>query len=111
MEPMKLRVLVRQSMQPELWVAICLERYIVAQGNSAREAVRSLGKMLTVEIGRGIDRGNEIDPLAGIRPAPTEYWDMFALSQLPCRYQFPRKVPEKAGIQLPKIEKRIAESA
>ena len=105
---MNLRVLVQPSRQQDLWVAICLERYIVAQGNTEKEAVRNFALMLAMEIMRGVECGNTTDPLLGIPQAPTKYWDLFGQSSQRCNYHIPKKARNATSVPFPKIEKRLA---
>ncbi len=104
---MNLRVLVKPSRQEGLWVAICLERYIVAQGTSEKEALCNFNSMLVAETLSGIEDGNIDNPLKGIPPAPAEYWDDFETGG-PCRLRFPKIESEQTVPALPKVEKRLA---
>ena len=102
---MNLRALVRPSAQEGLWVAICLERYIVAQGESAKEALHNFAAMLAAEFEYGSEVGDPANPLAGIPQAPTKYWDEFDVGD-PCRLRLPK--PSQSISALPKVEKRLA---
>ncbi len=104
---MKLRVLVRQSDQPGLWVAVCLERYIAAQGETERDALGNLALTLSAEIMRGLEDGKTENPLAGIPPAPTEYWDDFDRGDT-CRKRCPKGIQSKVP-GFPTLQKRILE--
>lgn len=109
---MDLRLLVQPSAQPGLWVAICLERYIVAQGDSEKQAVSNFSAMLCADMVYGIEQGNTDDPLKGIPPAPAKYWDAFATGG-PCRLRFPKpkQQQELTVPAFPKVEKRLAQPA
>ncbi|MDE0191227.1 MAG: hypothetical protein OXQ90_07705 [Gammaproteobacteria bacterium] len=104
---MDLRVLVQPSKLPGHWVAICLERYIVAQGDSEKDALRNFAAMLAAETMRGIEEGHVANPLRGIPPAPAKYWDAFETGG-PCRLRLPKIHEQPAVPTLPKVEKRLA---
>ena len=91
-------------------MTVCLERYIVAQGKTQRDAVRNFGKMLALEMKRGVRKGHQVDPLTGIPPAPTKYWDLFTTSTQPCRYRIPRSSQESVVPSLLETEKRLEEN-
>ena len=78
---MTLRAVLKKGSLDGAWIAVCLERYIVAQGNSPDDALREFKAMLAAEIIRGIERGNADQPLAGIEPAPAKYWDVFETAE------------------------------
>lgn len=98
-----LHVLLKPSERPGYWVAICLDRYIVAQGESEKDALRQFGAMLAAALSLGVEEGNREDPLKGIPPAPVQYWDDFFIGQ-PCR--LPMQRPSDADF--PKVTKRLA---
>ena len=85
-------------------MTVCLERYIVAQGESAKEALSNFCAMLIAEIEYGLELADSSNPLAGIPPAPTKYWDEFEVGGL-CRMRLPKLC--QANL-LPKLEKRLA---
>ena len=76
-----LKVLLMRGELEETWIAVSLERYIVAQGDSPGNAIREFTAMLGSEIVYGIEHGDPGQPLAGIAPAPTRYWDKFETAQ------------------------------
>ena len=57
------------------WVAICLERYIGAQGSTGEDAERGLKTVYRAELDYSLQRG-EI-PFHGIMPAPQRFRDMW----------------------------------
>ena len=72
-----LRVLLKRG-KSGAWLAICLERYIVAQGETPDDARQQFAFSLAAEIILGVEMGNSVaHPLEGIAPAPVRYWDMF----------------------------------
>lgn len=75
--PLNLNVLLIKGELEDAWVAVSLERYIVAQGDSPENAIREFTLMLGSEIAYGTEHGDSSQPLAGIPPAPTKYWDKF----------------------------------
>ena len=76
-----LKVLLMKGELEETWIAISLERYIAAQGDSPRNAIREFTAMLGAEFAYGLEHGDPSHPLAGIAPAPTKYWDKFETAQ------------------------------
>ena len=97
---------------PDTWLAVSLERYIMAQGNSSDDAILEFKKMLAGEIIYGIEHADAIRPLAGIEPAPAKYWDAYERAT-PYRPSTPvsttfliSKVPTEAGVPVavPEVE-------
>ena len=78
-----LSVLMMEGSLDGVWIAVCLERYIMAQGNSKHDVIRELKAMLAAEAIYGLEHGNPMQPLAGIEPAPAEYWDVYETA-VPC---------------------------
>ena len=85
-------------------MAICLERYLVSQGESEKAALRNLAVMLAAAVATGNEDGNFLDPLKGIPPAPVRYWDDFFIGA-PCRLPMQILSPD---IEVPKVTKRLA---
>ena len=71
------RVLLTLGSLKDTWIAVCLEHYIAAQGNSTEAVIREFKAMFAAEIIYGMEHGNADQPLAGIEPAPDKYWQMF----------------------------------
>lgn len=80
---MDLRVLVTRGSLENTYLAICLDHYIVGQGNSEEEACRMFGATFAAEVAYGIAHGNIQDPLKGVPKAPQKYWKMFSAAQVP----------------------------
>lgn len=77
MSKMTLRVLVMQSALPNTWLAVCIDRYMVAEGDTPKKAATALDRVFRAELAYGIEHGNERDPLDRLPPAPAEYHKMF----------------------------------
>ena len=76
-----LKVLLMRGELEETWIAVSLEHYIAAQGNSPRDAIREFTAMLGSEIAYGIEHGDPVQPLASIASAPDKYWRKFETAQ------------------------------
>ena len=91
-KPMPLRILLKQG-KSGVWLAICLERYIVAQGDTPEAAQQQLALSLAAEIVLGVQMGNSPEhPLEGIPQAPIRYWDMYEQAtseEKKPKFQFP----------------------
>ena len=74
--PISLRLLIMQTGNDN-WIAVSLERYIMAQGQSVDGAVQAFRKTLISDVVFGIKHGHEDQPLAGIEAAPAKYWDAY----------------------------------
>ena len=74
-DPISLRLLVMRT-DTGNWIAVSLERYIMAQGQSADEAVAAFKRTLEAEIRFGL-RINEEQPLASKAAAPVKYWNAY----------------------------------
>ena len=74
--PISLRLLIMQTGN-ENWIAVSLERYVMAQGQSANGAVQAFKQSLIADVAFGMKQGNEDQPLAGIEAAPAKYWDAY----------------------------------
>jgi hypothetical protein len=57
----------------EVWVAVCLERFIVGQGETKEEALEGLESVMWWQA--YLDTKDRRVPFAGIDPAPAEYND------------------------------------
>ena len=57
------------------WIAHCLELDIVAEGKSAEDALQSLISLCDLQIETALEEG---DLESIFRPAPPEFWKMFA---------------------------------
>jgi hypothetical protein len=57
------------------WIAHCLELDIVAEGKNAEDAIESLISLCDLQIETAIEEG---DLESIFRPAPPEFWKMFA---------------------------------
>lgn len=60
------------------WVAVCLERYIGAQGRTLEEAHQRLKIVYRSTLDDTVDRTGE--PFGHIPPAPAEYHDLYETS-------------------------------
>ena len=100
-EPMPLKVLLKKG-DSGVWLAISLERYIVAQGRTKDEVLEQFALSLAAEIVLGVKMGNSVEhPLAGIVPAPSKYWDMY--EQATSEEKNPKiKIPDLAEL-LPRL--------
>lgn len=74
--PISLRLLIMQTGNDN-WLAVSLERYIMAQGQSVDGAVQAFRNTLIADVSFGVSQGNEDQPLAGIEAAPAKYWDAY----------------------------------
>ena len=74
--PISLRLLIMQTGNDN-WIAVSLEHYIMAQGQSVDGAVQAFKKTLIADVAFGVSQGNEDQPLASIAAAPTKYWDAY----------------------------------
>jgi hypothetical protein len=57
------------------WIAHCLELDIVAEGTSRQDAIQSLISLCDLQIETALEEG---DLESIFRPAPPEFWKMFA---------------------------------
>lgn len=57
------------------WVAMCIERYIGAQGDTPEEAMRGLQIAYRAELDESLARTGE--PFGGIPPAPDKFREMY----------------------------------
>lgn len=96
-----LRVLVRPSVTAGHWVAVCVDRYMVAQGSAPDEAVRALKVVLRSELAKGFN----VEPLEHLPPAPDEYVREFEEDGVCPPPQRPRT--ESAGVRV-NINNRMA---
>lgn len=64
-----LRVLTKRGSLPGRWVSICIDRYMVGEGNSPEDAVESLYRVCRAEM----TLGTGDDPLGHVPEAPPEY--------------------------------------
>lgn len=62
-------------MEDDVWVGMCLEYYIAAQGNSMDELIERL--LLTIEAERQTSRNARGKAFAGIDPAPQRFHRMW----------------------------------
>ncbi len=109
-----LKILLKETDQRDGWLAISLERYIVGQGNTLLEAWEQFGVSLCFEIVLGLKLGKSAtQPLAGIQPAPSRYWDMYETAQPEEMQDFSFPTNENGLPTRPKIEglRRLAEAA
>ena len=67
----RLRVLIKRGKLPNRWVAICIDRYMVAEGDSPEEATHALHRVYRTEITLRKQPG--ADPLAHLPQAPAAY--------------------------------------
>ncbi len=74
MDPGRLQVLLLNERGP--WVAISLQHYIVAQGNSPSDAVQTLRWTYWTQV--LLDKEKGVQPLSQIEKAPEEYWKSYA---------------------------------
>ena len=58
------------------WVAMCLERYIGAQGSTKEEAMRGLQIVYRAELDLSLERTGQ--PFDDIPRAPEKFWGMYA---------------------------------
>lgn len=78
-----LRVLIRPSEQPDRWVAVCIDRYMVAEGDSPESAAQALDMVLRAEMSYGVELGYRRDPLERLPSAPHKYHDAFEAGIVP----------------------------
>ena len=104
---MNFKVLLKPGKLDDSWVAVCLDRYVVAQGKTQEAAMIELIQTLDSEIRLGLERGQTEDPLQGITPAPTEYWDMYTVARKGRSSKIKKLTPKHSKLT-PQIENRIA---
>lgn len=88
-----LRVLVKPSELPDRWLAVCVDRYMVAEGDSPKDAVKALDRVVRVEVAHGVEKGYE-NPLKRLSKAPAKYLDAFesaSMSPAPKRRTTPKR--------------------
>lgn len=73
---MTIKVLILNGELPDTYVAIGLDKYIIAQGCSIEEAKAAWWEAASAEIGYGLCNGFE-DPLQDIPEAPEKYWSIY----------------------------------
>ena len=61
----------------DVWIAVSLDHYIMAQGESVKDVIHQFKLTLAAEVLYSIKHGDAEQPLQGIEPAPTEYWDAY----------------------------------
>ena len=84
MESPALRVLLKRSPVPGRWAAICVDHYMVAEGDSPKDAVCSLDRVVRVE--RDLGNGS----LVHLPVAPYKYRVAYATSAVPTMlYEIP----------------------
>ena len=102
-----LRVLLMSGKLKGTWIAVSLEHYIAAQGNSHRDAIREFTAMLGSEVAYGAEHGDPRQPLAHIEPAPNKYWRKFEKAK---PYEPPKMEvrftiePHREEIHVPAVE-------
>ena len=77
MSKMTLRVLVMPSALTDTWLAVCIDRYMVAEGDTPENAATALDRVFRAELAYGMEHGNNSDPLDRLPPAPDKYHEMF----------------------------------
>ena len=94
-----LRVLVWPNGLPDRWVALCLDRYMVAEGDSPEEASTALERVCRAEVAYGVERGFEEHPLERLPPAPHKYHAAFEAAVLPPKPRM-RKTQQHFSLEL-----------
>ena len=74
---MALRVLIGPSELPDRWLAVCIDRYMVAEGDSPEEAANALKRVFRAEIALGLEMGFEDNPLERLPKAPKKFEQLF----------------------------------
>lgn len=72
---MRLVLLEEEINDEAVWVATCLERYLVAQGQTREEAVRNFAQTYAGQYYIDQDAGKT--PLSDFGEAPEEYWRIY----------------------------------
>ena len=82
----QLRVLL-QSVGDQAWIAVGLERFIVAEGETQKQAAKQFHALLASEIAYGMRHRDREDPLSDIPVAPLSVFDAWhaATKQVPIR--------------------------
>ena len=78
-----LRVLIKQSELQGVWVAVCIDRYLVAQGKSPLEACESLKACVRAAVEHGVQIGFKEHPLEHLPEAPARYLADFEAGTTP----------------------------
>ena len=99
-----LRVLTRPSANPPRWVVICIDRYMVAEGDTPQEALANFDRVLVTEMALGVKAGHLDDPLKNLPPAPEIYRREFDNGWTPPP---PKRVKQSNNIKLA-LESRMA---
>lgn len=95
------------SMAKSGWIAICLEHYILADGDTIPEVKQAFEVALGSEILMALDDGKV--PLEGLPPAPAKYHEMWKSSVLLADPIFVRPPEdEKTPLPLPDAAKITA---
>lgn len=67
--PLTLQAFVKRSSVPGRWTAVCVDRYMVAEGDSPDEAMLALDRVAKTER----EFGTDDDPLGHLPKAPHKY--------------------------------------
>ena len=102
-----LRVVIGPSELPDRWLAVCIDRYMVAEGDTPEAAGKALDRVVRSEIELGVKLGFKSDPLARLPKAPGKFEVTFnkALSPPP-----PRRRTRQQSYDA-EFEQRLAVSA
>ena len=81
MNNITINVIVQKDTSLDVWVAIGLEHYIAAQGQTEEETIKEFMKTVISEIAyRCSVLRNRENPLEAIERAPQHYWDLYKKS-------------------------------
>ena len=68
-----IRILVRPSVVEGLWVAVCIDHYMVGEGPTADAALKGLFRVFAAELELAKERGTAL----ALEPAPQRYHDAY----------------------------------
>ena len=106
-EPQHLRVLTKPSANPSKWVVVCIDRYMVAEGDTPKEALDNFDRVLVTEVALGLEAGCLDDPLENLPPAPDNYQREFENGWTPPP---PKRLKQSNNIRMA-LESRMAMTA
>jgi hypothetical protein len=87
MTPIKINAVAFQ--EDGLWIACCLEYNFVSCAETLEGLANELFRQVIGQIEADLEAGHE--PFFGYKPAPQEYWDMFAAAKAVTKPIKPRK--------------------
>ena len=89
----EIRVLL--TLEHATWVAQCLEFDIAAHGTTIAEAKRAVVRAFAAQVALALHYGEK--PLATLKPAPQEYWQLFEHAERLVVDPVPTRVPAPSG--------------